>query len=162
VIHLNFFIALGIAGLMNTIFDRPQIPYRHMIVAFMAICTIGFYILYVINNGVPSASMVGSTNDSTLEETTLTALFALGLTAGCVTFGGAYTTLPFIYSVCVKSAGWLTSNQFLDAIAITNMMPTTLVMFVLMVGYIGHVISGGVIMTIGIFLTSFFIYFNWT
>ena len=155
VIKLNFFIALGVAGIMNTIFEHEKIPYRHAIAYFIAAATIGFYILYVVYNGVPSGSMVGSTSSSSFEGTTYGALFELGLIAGCVTFGGAYTTLPFIYSVCVKSAGWLTPNEFLDAIAITNMMPTPLVMFVLFVGYIGHGIGGAVVITIGIFLPAF-------
>jgi chromate transporter len=57
-------------------------------------------------------------------------VFVLGLIAGLVTFGGAYTALPFIYSSAVTSGGWLTSGQFLDALAITNTMPTPLVCFV--------------------------------
>lgn len=59
-----------------------------------------------------------------------------------VTFGGAYTTLPFIYAAAVQNAGWLSQRAFLDAIAITNMMPTPLVMFVTLVGYVGHGVGG--------------------
>jgi len=59
-----------------------------------------------------------------------------------VTFGGAYTTLPFIYAAAVQSGGWLSQRAFLDAIAITNMMPTPLVMFVTLVGYVGHGVIG--------------------
>jgi len=65
-----------------------------------------------------------------------------GLIAGMVTFGGAYTTLPFIYAAAVQSGGWLSQRAFLDAIAITNMMPTPLVMFVTLVGYVGHGVLG--------------------
>lgn len=65
-----------------------------------------------------------------------------GLIAGMVTFGGAYTTLPFIYAAAVQNAGWLSQRAFLDAIAITNMMPTPLVMFVTLVGYVGHGVVG--------------------
>ncbi len=65
-----------------------------------------------------------------------------GLIAGMVTFGGAYTTLPFIYAAAVQTGGWLSQRAFLDAIAITNMMPTPLVMFVTLVGYVGHGIGG--------------------
>ena len=67
---------------------------------------------------------------------------SLGLIAGMVTFGGAYTTLPFIYAAAVQSGGWLSQRAFLDAIAITNMMPTPLVMFVTLVGYVGHGVIG--------------------
>jgi chromate transporter len=67
-----------------------------------------------------------------------------------VTFGGAYTTLPFIYAAAVTSGEWLTEQQFLDAIAITNMMPTPLVTFVTLVGWIGHGLGGAIVIAIGI------------
>ena len=56
----------------------------------------------------------------------MTSIFELGLIAGLVTFGGAYTTLPFIYSTAVVSAGWLSPQQFLDAVAIVNMVSCAL------------------------------------
>jgi chromate transporter len=127
----------------------------YSIMALMvAVATIGFYGLYVSLKGIPSGSMIGSA-DSTVTGTSYSALLELGLIAGMVTFGGAYTTLPFIYAAAVTSGGWLTDSQFLDAIAITNMMPTPLVTFVTVVGWIGHGIGGAVIIAIGIFLPAF-------
>jgi len=72
-----------------------------------------------------------------------------------VSFGGAYTTLPFIYADAVQLGGWLTSQQFLDAIAICNILPTPLVSFVALVGYIGGDIGGAILMLIGIFLPAY-------
>lgn len=76
------------------------------------------------------------------------------LTKGLVTFGGAYTTLPFIYTVAVEKGKWLTQRAFLDSIAITNVNPTPLVTFVTMVGFIGNGIGGAIVMIIGIFLPA--------
>eukprot|EP01038_Epipyxis_sp_PR26KG_P009967 gene9967-13407_t len=153
IIGLNFFISLAVSGVMNTIFENEKIPYRQYVNYFIAACTIGFFILYVELNGIPSGSLVGDIGSST--KTTYEALFVLGLIAGCVTFGGAYTTLPFIYQVAVVSGKWLTQQQFLDSIAITNMMPTPLVTFVTIVGFVGKGIGGSILMNIGIFLPAF-------
>ena len=72
-----------------------------------------------------------------------------------VSFGGAYTTLPFIYADAVSLGGWLSSQQFLDAIAITNILPTPLVSFVALVGWVGGGFGGAVVMLIGIFLPAY-------
>jgi uncharacterized membrane protein YphA (DoxX/SURF4 family) len=66
-------------------------------------------------------------------DTSYGSCFILGFIAGCVSFGGAYTTLPFIYSIAVTQAGYLTNQQFLDSLAICNMLPTPLVSFVVTV-----------------------------
>ena len=81
--------------------------------------------------------------------------FLLLAMPGLVSFGGAWTTLPFVYNDCVTINGWLTPDQFLAAIAITNLLPTPLVTFVTFIGYVGAGVAGAVVMTIGMFLPSF-------
>lgn len=156
VLKLNFFISMAVCGVMNTIFEfanERKNPYLNIFAILFGAGAIGFYGLYVSIHGVPSESMIGS--DTAVSGTSFTKLFELGLIAGMVTFGGAYTTLPFIYAAAVTSGGWLTDQQFLDAIAITNMMPTPLVTFVTVVGWIGHGIGGAIVIAIGIFLPAF-------
>ncbi len=65
-----------------------------------------------------------------------------------------YTTIPFIYNIAVQRAGFITPQQFLDALAICNMLPTPLVSFVATIGFIGNGIGGSVLMLIGIFLPA--------
>lgn len=154
VLGLNFFIALAVAGIMNTVFESESVSFKQYVAYLIGLTTIGFYLLYVGLAGWPSASLIGGDIGSA-NGTTYSSLLELGLIAGMVTFGGAYTTLPFIYAAAVQGGGWLSERQFLDAIAITNMMPTPLVTFVTMVGYIGHGIGGAILMTIGIFLPAF-------
>jgi len=60
-----------------------------------------------------------------------------GVLSGLVSFGGAYSTLPFVYTDAVVSGGWLSTEQFLAALALTNVLPTPLVSFVGFIGYIG-------------------------
>jgi putative chromate ion transporter len=152
-IGLNFFISLGVSGCMNALFES-KFSLSSYIAYLSALCTIGFYILYVELNSIPSGSLIGSST-AVGSSSSFSSLFELGLIAGLVTFGGAYTTLPFIYSSAVVSGGWLTQKQFLDAVAITNMMPTPLVSFVSVVGFVGNGIGGALLMLLGIFIPAF-------
>lgn len=158
VIGLNFFITLTASGFINYFFEtdfKNTLLHNNKrnIGWFIAACVIGFYVLYCQLNGVPSVNLIGG-NIGT-HGTSLTSLFELGLIAGMVSFGGAYVTLPFIYAAAVVGDKWLTERQFLDALAITNVLPCPLVTFVTMVGWVGHGIAGAVVMTIGIFLPAF-------
>mmetsp|Transcript_4783 Transcript_4783/g.4279 ORF Transcript_4783/g.4279 Transcript_4783/m.4279 type:complete len:477 (-) Transcript_4783:41-1471(-) len=152
VINLNFFISLAVCGVMNFLF-HSKIPHSTILAYFISACTIGFFILYVEENGAPSPNLIGG-NINTVSGTSFSSLFILGLIAGLVTFGGAYTTIPFIYNAAVENGKWLTQRQFLDAVALVNVAPTPLVSFVALVGWIGHGFGGSILMLIGIFLPA--------
>ena len=154
VINLNFFIALATCGLMMLVLEMGHnIKYKELVAIFVSCVTIGFYILYVQLNGFPTGSMIG--DSKAVGSRSLTGLFVLGIIAGLVTFGGAYTALPFIYTSVVQNGGWLSQQVFLDAIAITNTLPTPLVSFVVLPGFVGNGIGGAIVITIGIFLPAF-------
>jgi putative chromate ion transporter len=99
-------------------------------------------------------------------------LFLLGLVAGSLSFGGAYTTIPIILQEAVVRGGWITRATFLDGVAIANVLPAPTVIFSTFVGYVGgNVYSGGettgkggqvgwallgaLLMTIGMFFAPF-------
>lgn len=77
-----------------------------------------------------------------------------GLKAGLLTFGGAYTAIPFLENSLVNS-GVLHKSVFLDAIAFANLIPSPLIMFGTFIGYHINGIVGALVMTCGIFLPSF-------
>jgi putative chromate ion transporter len=153
VIGLNFFITLAVCGIMN-VFFHSTLPHSDYIAYLIGAATIGFFVLYVALNGVPSPNLIGGDLSAGGDGTDYSALFVLGLIAGLVTFGGAYTTLPFIYTVAVTNGKWLTDTEFLDAVALVNVSPTPLVSFVTLVGWIGNGIGGAILMLIGIFLPA--------
>ncbi|OCK90506.1 uncharacterized protein K441DRAFT_707767 [Cenococcum geophilum 1.58] len=78
-------------------------------------------------------------------------LFVLGLVAGSLLFGGAYTAIPFVQRV------------FIDCIAIGNVLPAPLVIFAIFVGFQGGNVNGGlgkafagaVVITLGMFFPCF-------
>jgi chromate transporter len=82
-------------------------------------------------------------------------LFAHGLVAGLVTFGGAYTALPYVASVAAGDGGWMTQQACLDGIAIASVLPAPLVIFGTFVGYQGGGVAGALAFTAGIFLPAF-------
>ena len=82
-------------------------------------------------------------------------IFLEGLKAGLLTFGGAYTVVPFLQEVAVDNQGWLTNDEFLDGIAISGVLPAPLIIFSTFVGYLAGGLSGALLMTLGIFLPAF-------
>lgn len=82
-------------------------------------------------------------------------LFASGLRAGLLTFGGAYTAIPFLRSDAVLTGGWMTDAQFLDGLALSAVLPAPFIIFSTFVGYLGGGFPGAVVVTVGVFLPAF-------
>jgi chromate transporter len=83
------------------------------------------------------------------------ALFGSGLRAGLLTFGGAYTAIPFLREDAVERGAWMTERDFLDGVALSGMLPAPLIIFSTFVGYFGGGPMGALAMTAGIFLPAF-------
>ena len=82
-------------------------------------------------------------------------LFVSGLKAGMLTFGGAYTVIPFLQEDAVADGAWMTNAQFLDGLALSGLLPAPLIIFATFVGYLGGKAAGAVVLTVGIFLPAF-------
>lgn len=138
------------------------------------------YALYVVFKGVPSpvslALGIARTPDAVH-------LFVLGLVAGSLSFGGAYTAIPFVQAEAVLLGGWLPQQVFIDCIAVSrrdshlrsvvpsyighkqigNVIPAPLVIFATFVGFQGGYIHGGIgyaflgatVITLGMFFPCF-------
>jgi len=118
------------------------------------------YALYVVIHGVPSPVSLAL---GVAPSPSLINLFLLGLVAGSLSFGGAYTAIPFIQVEAVLRGRWLAQNVFLDCIAIGNVLPAPLVIFATFVGFqggyvhgsLGTAFAGAVVITLGMFLPCF-------
>jgi chromate transporter len=82
-------------------------------------------------------------------------IFWAGLKAGLVTFGGAYTVIPYLHDVAVDNKHWLSQNEFVDGLAMSGVLPAPLIIFSTFVGYLAGGLTGALVMTIGIFLPAF-------
>jgi chromate transporter len=98
----------------------------------------------------PSASGPRATGQATAPE-----LFGSGLRAGLLTFGGAYTAIPFLREDSVERGAWMTERDFLDGVALSGMLPAPLIIFSTFVGYFGGGPAGALAMTVGVFLPAF-------
>jgi chromate transporter len=83
------------------------------------------------------------------------ALFGYGLRTGLLTFGGAYTAIPFLQHDAVDVGGWMSNAQFVDGIALSGILPAPLIIFTTFVGYLGGGVWGGLALTAGAFLPAF-------
>ena len=82
------------------------------------------------------------------------ALFIAGLKGGLLTFGGAYTAIPYVRDDTV-GRGWLEDSTFLDGIALAGVLPAPLVIFATFVGYVAGGLPGALAITAGMFLPAF-------
>ena len=80
-------------------------------------------------------------------------LFLSGLKAGLLTFGGAYTAIPFVRDDAV-GRGWMTDGQFLDGLALSGILPAPLIIFATFVGYHAGGPAGALAITAGVFLPA--------
>lgn len=90
-----------------------------------------------------------------LQTVSVPMLFWSGLKAGLLTFGGAYTVIPFLQRDAVVQGAWMSNSQFLDGLALSGLLPAPLVIFATFVGYVGGGPWGAVAMTAGVFLPAF-------
>ena len=60
--------------------------------------------------------------------------------------------MPFLYEGVVKGYGWLTEQQFLDAVAIAMITPGPVVITVAFIGFLVAGLPGATLAAIGIFL----------
>jgi chromate transporter len=81
-------------------------------------------------------------------------LFVVGLRAGALTFGGAYTVIPFLHADAV-GGGWLGEAEFLDGLAIGGVLPAPMVVVGTWVGWAGGGLGGALLLTLGVFLPAF-------
>lgn len=82
------------------------------------------------------------------------ALLWTGLKAGLLTFGGAYTAIPYVREDTV-GRGWLSDGAFLDGVAFAGMLPAPLVIFCTFAGYVVGGWVGALAITLGVFLPAF-------
>ncbi|HET9449525.1 MAG TPA: chromate efflux transporter, partial [Aggregicoccus sp.] len=82
-------------------------------------------------------------------------LLGSGLRTGLLTFGGAYTAIPFLRRDAVVQGGWMTDAQFLDGIALGGVLPAPLIIFGTFVGYVAGGLPGALVITLGIFAPAF-------
>lgn len=131
--------------------------WRATAAGFIVACAAGV-VAWLAYNGWQFSLMDGSAAVQAgigTAERSLWELFISGFKAGMLTFGGAYTVIPFLQEDAVVSGAWMTNTQFLDGLALSSLLPAPLIIFSTFIGYLGGGASGAIVLTIGIFLPAF-------
>jgi len=74
--------------------------------------------------------------------------------AGAFTFGSGLAIVPFLHAGLVEDHGWLTEQQFIDAVAMGLISPGPVVIMATFAGYLIYGITGAVVATIFVFLPA--------
>jgi len=153
---VHFGLILIVAGLIYVAARRGFVGTA---VAVIGLATTAVVVLAWRNgglNGLDALTLSGPAGGSPEPEAvSLLLLFWGGLKAGMLTFGGAYTVIPFLQRDAVAQGAWMSNSQFLDGIALSGLLPAPLIIFSTFVGYLGGGPWGAVAMTAGIFLPAF-------
>ncbi|SFH14409.1 chromate transporter [Pontibacter chinhatensis] len=149
---VGFFVVLPLAGMAYVFWMKGNIKLLALSgIVLVVACVLLFNPLW---GELQQPATVTEANPADTEQSPV-AVFWAGLKAGLLTFGGAYTVIPFIQQDAVMQQGWLTNRQFLDGIALSGILPAPLIIFSTFVGYFGAGWLGTVIMTFAIFLPAF-------
>ena len=147
---IHFLWTLAFTGAAYSFLKRGRRP------AAMAVCAaflaVAFFSLR--NEGSAGSVSMVAVPGAPLEVSVL-GLFGSGLRGGLLTFGGAYTAIPFLQHDAVEVGRWMTNAQFLDGLALSGILPAPLIIFGTFVGYVGGGLPGALAVTVGIFLPAF-------
>jgi chromate transporter len=153
---VHFAVILIVGGTVYLLARRQMKALAWTLAALAVAGVAGFYVWMGAASGLesltPDPAALETVNRRELPPA---ALLWSGLKAGLLTFGGAYTAIPFLQRDAVSQGAWMTNAQFLDGLALSGLLPAPLIIFSTFVGYLGGGPWGAVAMTAGIFLPAF-------
>lgn len=140
-----FWLPLLFAGLIHSFADRRTVAASIVIAALVLTLALA-WALPDAPGKAPTSVAAGHAG--------IFALFLAGLKGGLLTFGGAYTAIPYVRTDTV-GRGWLSDATFLDGVALAGVLPAPLVIFATFAGYVAGGWSGALAITAGMFLPAF-------
>jgi chromate transporter len=147
----NFLLILLVAGIVYACVGvkRTKLAFGIgiLFVGWLAVTGLGLISLPLLQNETVTQASTGAPS--------VWRLLIGGLRAGLLTFGGAYTAIPFLQHDAVQVGAWMSNAQFLDGLALSGLLPAPLIIFSTFVGYIGAGAFGAIAMTAGVFAPAF-------
>lgn len=138
---VSFWIVLPTAGIAHALWAAG----RRLPAALAVAAAAALALTLPASLGPTTAAAAAATSTSTRTPAAL-ALFLAGLKGGHLTFGGAYTAIPFVRADTVSKV-WLGDAAFLDGLGLSGLLPAPLVIFVTFVGFIAAGLTGAIAIT---------------
>ena len=149
---VHFAISLAVSGVIYLLAKRGQTAVAGVVWAAACIGLIVIVLTALSSGG--TITFIAATTSTPVAPSPFD-LFGSGLRSGLLTFGGAYTVIPYLQNDAVIVGGWMSNAQFLDGLALSGILPAPLVIFGTFVGYLGGGMTGALALTAGIFLPAF-------
>jgi len=147
--HVSPILVILLAAVVGLALIRPKetnphfslssvrtLPYTKPILFILSVSTIGFLLLYLLNQ-------------------TLFSLAVLLLRIDLLAFGGGFAAVPLMFHEIVEVRGWIDHQTFMNGIALGQVTPGPIVITATFIGYLLGGPLGGVIATASVFLPSF-------
>ncbi|WP_188659530.1 chromate efflux transporter [Sphingomonas metalli] len=141
-VNLPFWLPLAAGGAIHALAGRRN----GLLLLVAGLLALAVALATRFATAAPAAALAGPA--------TVPALFAAGLKGGLLTFGGAYTAIPYVRADTV-GRGWLSDASFLDGVALAGVLPAPLVIFATFAGYVAGGLPGALAITAGMFLPAF-------
>jgi chromate transporter len=149
-LNANFLVTLLVSGLVYMLAGRNQNQLAAMLITGFVLA-----LAYFGWTGLQATQSSADLTTVSTKSASLLTLFWSGLRSGLLTFGGAYTVIPFLRHDAVQVGAWMTNAQFLDGLALSGLLPAPLIIFSTFVGYIGGGLPGAILITVAIFSPAF-------
>jgi chromate transporter len=102
--------------------------------------------------GIPSLAILAVAAAIEAQTSVLWEILLFFTKAGAFVFGSGLAIVPFLYEGVVRHFGWLSEQQFLDAVAVAMITPGPVVITVAFIGFLVAGFPGATLAAIGIFL----------
>ncbi len=79
----------------------------------------------------------------------------VAIKVGALSYGGGFVIIPLMQADAVNHYHWMTSGQFLNAVALGQVTPGPVVQTVAVVGYAAAGVGGGILASLIAFSPSF-------
>jgi chromate transporter len=135
----EFFVAAGLVVLLVRAWPGPR---RTVAAALAGAATVG--VIWLVERWFVNLAVDG--------QHVLVQILTFFTKAGAFVFGSGLAIVPFLHAGVVQQFGWLSEQQFLDAVAIAMITPGPVVITVVFIGFLVAGLAGAVAAAVGIFL----------
>ena len=157
--EVPFLAVLGAGAVLGVLLARwrhavPSGAHGVLIVAVLVVCA-GCAVAFAGMGRSPEDSPVDAPAPVEPDVGRLWDVAWLNARAALITFGGAYTALPFFREQVVERYRWMTDAQVLDALALGETTPGPLICVGVFISYLAAGLAGAMVGTFCLFLPSF-------